>query len=219
MNRTSLLLALPLALLVTSHAHAVDLGTWGDLYPISEPDMLTTIQGRLKSMQESGELNQLQTAFKERVIKHTLRPTPVTGLTLAKQDSTHCIDPSMVVSQDMADHQGRVFAKKGQRLNPLATAPFNQSLYFIDADDPRQLAWMRQQRPATPLYKVILVGGDIREATQALDTRLYFDQEGVLSRKFALTAVPARVSAAPDGLRLQVDSFALDKQATGEGAP
>ena len=207
------------ALMLCASSHAVDLGTWGDLYPISEPDMLTTIQGRLKSMQESGELDELQTAFKERVIKHTLRPTPVTGLTLAEQDSTHFIDPSVVVSQDMADHQGRVFAKKGQRLNPLATVPFNQSLYFIDADDPRQLAWMRQQRPATPLYKVILVGGDIREATQALDTRLYFDQEGVLSRKFALTTVPARVTAAPDGLRLQVDSVALEQPDAQDGAP
>ena len=218
MNRLSLSLALPLALLAAS-AHAVDLGTWGDLYPISEPDMLSTIQGRLKSMQESGELDELQTAFKERVIEHTLRPAPVTGLTLADKDSTHFIDPSVVVSQDMTDHQGRVFAKKGQRLNPLATVPFNQTLYFIDADDPRQLAWMHQQRPTTPLYKVILVKGNVREATQALDTRLYFDQEGVLSRKFALTAVPARVSAAPDGLRLQVDTVALDKQATEEGAP
>lgn len=218
MNRLSLSLALPLALLAAS-SHAVDLGTWGDLYPISEPDMLSTIQGRLKSMQESGELEALQTAFKERVIEHTLRPAPVTGLTLADKDSTHFIDPSVVVSQDMTDHQGRVFAKKGQRLNPLATVPFNQTLYFIDADDPRQLAWMRQQRPTTPLYKVILVKGNVREATQALDTRLYFDQEGVLSRKFALTAVPARVSAAPDGLRLQVDTVALDKQATEENAP
>lgn len=217
MNRLSLSLALPLALLAAS-SHAVDLGTWGDLYPISEPDMLSTIQGRLKSMQESGELDELQTAFKERVIEHTLRPAPVTGLTLADKDSIHFIDPSVVVSQDMTDHQGRVFAKKGQRLNPLATVPFHQSLYFIDADDPRQLAWMRKQRPTTPLYKVILVKGNVREATQALDTRLYFDQEGVLSRKFALTAVPARVSAAPDGLRLQVDTFALDKQATEEGA-
>ncbi|OLF56987.1 conjugal transfer protein TraW [Aeromonas veronii] len=207
------------ALMLTASSHAVDLGTWGDLYPISEPDMLSTIQGRLKSMQESGELEALQTAFKERVIEHTLRPAPVTGLTLADKDSTHFIAPSVVVSQDMTDHQGRVFAKKGQRLNPLATVPFNQTLYFIDADDPRQLTWMRQQRPTTPLYKVILVKGNVREATQALDTRLYFDQEGVLSRKFALTAVPARVSAAPDGLRLQVDTVALDKQETEENAP
>ena len=88
--------------------------------------------------------------------------------------------------------------------------PFTQTLYFIDADDPRQVSWMRKQRPATLIYKVILVNGDIRKATNTLDTRIYFDQEGVLSRKFALTAVPAKVSAAPGGLRLQVDTFTLE---------
>lgn len=41
--------------------------------------------------------------------------------------------------------------------------------------------------------KIILVNGDIRKATEQLDTRIYFDQEGVLSQKFALTAVPAAV--------------------------
>ena len=59
---------------------------------------------------------------------------------------------------------------------------------------------------------MILVNGDIRKATNTLDTRIYFDQEGVLSRKFALTAVPAKVSAAPGGLRLQVDTFTLEPQ-------
>lgn len=198
------------AWLLTAPVQAADLGTWGDLYPITEPDMLVTIRERLGAMQESGELAAQQEAFKARVIENSLRPAPVAGLTLAPQDSTHFVDPSVVVSQDLADHQGRVFARKGERLNPLDVAPFVQTLYFIDGDDPRQLAWMRAQRPATLIHKVILVNGDIRKSTEQLDTRIYFDQGGVMSQKFALTAVPARVSAAPDGQRLQVDTVALE---------
>lgn len=198
-------------LLISAGAHTADLGTWGDLYPIAEPDMLTTIHDRLTAMQESGELAQQQDAFKERVIKNSLRPAPVSGLTLATKDSTHFVDPTFVVGQDLADHQGRVFARKGDKVNPLSSVPFVQTLYFIDADDPRQMTWMQQQRPATLIYKVILVNGDIRKITELLDTRIYFDQEGVLSRKFALTAVPAKVSAAPGGLRLQVDTYTLER--------
>ncbi|MGL4355103.1 MULTISPECIES: type-F conjugative transfer system protein TraW [Aeromonas] len=198
-------------LLIGGSAHAADLGTWGDLYPITEPDMLTTIHDRLNAMQESGELAEQQEAFKDRVIKNSLRPAPVSGLKLASEDSTHFVDPTFVVGQDIADHQGRVFARKGDKVNPLDAVPFVQTLYFIDADDPRQVAWMRQQQPATPLYKVVLVNGDIRKATQQLDTRIYFDQEGVLSRKFALIAVPATVRAAPNGKRLQVDTYALEQ--------
>lgn len=63
---------------------AKDLGTWGEMYPIAEQDMLTTIQTRLKAMEDSGELAREQDAFKQRVIEHTLRPKPVEGLTLAQ---------------------------------------------------------------------------------------------------------------------------------------
>lgn len=198
-------------LVLCGHAQAANFGTWGELYPIHEQDMLTMIHERLEAMQESGELAQQQEAFKERVIKNSLRPAPVEGLRLATKDSTHFIDPTFVVGQDLADQHGRVFAHKGERINPLKSVPFTQTLYFIDGDDPRQLTWMRQQHPTTTIYKVILVNGDIRKSTQQLDTRIYFDQDGVLSRKFALTAVPAKVTAAPDGARLQVDTYTLER--------
>ena len=40
-------------MLIGAGTHAADLGTWGDLYPITEPNMLTTIHDRLNAMQES----------------------------------------------------------------------------------------------------------------------------------------------------------------------
>ncbi|MHA3699942.1 type-F conjugative transfer system protein TraW [Yersinia enterocolitica] len=205
MKRQSLfLLCLPLSV------WAKDLGIWGEMYPIAEQDMLTTIQTRLKAMEASGELAQEQEAFKKRVIEHTLRPKPVEGLMLAQENTTHYIDPSLTVSEDLKDHNGQVFARKGQVINPLDSVSFNDTLYFIDGDNPEQVAWMKRQKPATLQYRIILVNGDVRETTQALDARIYFDQDGVLSRKFALTAIPARVTLAEDHQRLRVDTFALE---------
>ncbi|WP_447874830.1 type-F conjugative transfer system protein TraW [Serratia fonticola] len=196
-------------LILSGAVQAKDLGTWGEMYPIAEQDMLTTIQTRLKAMEDSGELAREQEAFKQRVIEHTLRPKPVEGLRLAQENSTHYIDPSLTVSEDLKDHQGRVFARKGQVINPLDTVPFTDTLYFIDADNPEQLAWMKAQKPGTLSYRIILVNGDVREATTALDTRIYFDQDGTLCRKFQLSTIPARVTLADDRKRLRVDTFAL----------
>ncbi|HDV8339568.1 TPA: type-F conjugative transfer system protein TraW [Enterobacter hormaechei] len=196
-------------LLISGVAQAKNLGTWGEMYPIAEQDMLTTIQTRLKAMEASGEMAREQEAFKQRVIENTLRPRPVEGLTLAQENTTHYIDPSLTVSEDLKDHQGRVFARKGQVINPLDTVPFTDTLYFIDADNPQQLSWMKAQKPGTLTYRVILVNGDIREATKALDTRIYFDQDGTLSRKFELKSIPARVTLSEDRRRLRVDTFAL----------
>lgn len=191
---------------------AKDMGTWGELYPVAEEDMLTTIQTRLKAMENSGEMAREQEAFKQRVIENTLRPKPVKGLHIAQENSTHYIDPSLTISEDLKDHEGRVFARKGQVINPLDTVPFTETLYFIDADNPQQLSWMKAQKPGTLTYRVILVNGDIREATKALDTRIYFDQDGTLSQKFGLKGIPARVTLAEDRRRLRVDTFAINSE-------
>ncbi|SPX55390.1 conjugal transfer pilus assembly protein TraW [Klebsiella pneumoniae] len=34
-------------------------------------------------------------------------------------------------------------------MNPLQYVPFNQTLYFINGDDPVQVAWMKRQTPPT----------------------------------------------------------------------
>lgn len=204
--------AVMMFLLCVGGTSASDLGTWGDLYPIAEPDLVGIIKQRLGDMEKSGELAQKQDEFKQRVIENSLRPAPVRGLAIARENTTRLYDPTYIVSQDISDHQGHVFARKGQRVNPLDSVPFAQSLYFIDADDKRQLAWFKTQKSTTLSAKVILVNGDIALATKALGTRIYFDQDGVLTKKFALTAVPARVTAAPDGVHLQIDTFAVEGQ-------
>ncbi|MCL6746913.1 type-F conjugative transfer system protein TraW [Kosakonia sp. R1.Fl] len=198
-----------LLLLLSGVVQAKNLGTWGEMYPIAEQDMLTTIQTRLKAMEASGEMAREQDAFRQRVMENTLRPKPVEGLTLAQKNTTHYIDPSLTISEDLKDQQGRVFARKGQVINPLDTVAFTDTLYFIDADNPQQLAWIKAQKPETLTARVILVNGDIREATNALDTRIYFDQDGTLSRKFALTAIPARVTLSEDRRRLRIDTFVV----------
>ncbi|MDP1051211.1 conjugal transfer protein TraW, partial [Klebsiella quasipneumoniae] len=73
-------------------------------------------------------------------------------------------DPAFEVTRDLADQNGTVFARKGQRISPFDVIPvFNETLYFIDGDDKEQLAWMQQQKPQTPIHKVILINGNIKD--------------------------------------------------------
>lgn len=55
-----------------------------------------------------------------------------------------------------------MFARQGEVMNPLQYVPFNQTLYFINGDDPAQVAWMKRQTPPTLESKIILVQGSIR---------------------------------------------------------
>jgi conjugal transfer pilus assembly protein TraW len=192
------------ALWLSLPAAARDLGTRGDLYPVAEQDMLVFIQQQLHAMQADGTLAQMQAATEKRIAAHVLRPTPVPGLHRAVKAAVDDIDPSVTVDHDIADSHGVVFARRGERINPLTYVAFRETLYFIDGDDKAQVAWMAQQTPETLASKIILVNGDIKTTGEALNAQMYFDQNGVLTRKLHITALPARVTLAPDGQHLRV---------------
>ncbi|SQZ20729.1 conjugal transfer protein TraW [Escherichia coli] len=108
-------------------------------------------------------------------------------------------------SPTIRDNEGRVFARQGEVMNPLQYVPFNQTLYFINGDDPAQVAWMKRQTPPTLESKIILVQGSIPEMQKSLDSRVYFDQNGVLCQRLGIDQVPARVSAVPGDRFLKVE--------------
>lgn len=195
------------ALLLCGPAAAKDLGTTGHLFEIGETDLIAFIQQRLKGMEESGELARMQRETEERIKAHAVRPTPVAGLSPATTDRTFTFDPTFTVGEDITDMQGRFIARKGDKVNPLDKVSMNQTLYFIDGDDRRQVAWVKRQLAGRVAFKVILVNGNVKEASDALDEPAYFDQAGVLTTKFGFTHVPARVSQ--DGRVLRVDEIVV----------
>lgn len=81
---------------------AADLGTWGDLWPVKEPDMLTVIMQRLTALEQSGEMGRKMDAFKERVIRNSLRPPAVPGIGRTEKYSSRLFDPSVRLAADTA---------------------------------------------------------------------------------------------------------------------
>ena len=209
-------LALGLTLL-TGSVTAADLGTWGDLWPVAEPDMLSVIEQRLQSLQQSGEMDKKMTAFKDRVVRNSQRPPAVEGITRAVRYGSRWFDPSIRLDRDVSDHEGRVFARAGEVFNPLSVVPFNETLLFIDGDDAEQVAWAARQKPLTLITRIILVKGNIPETSEKLDSRIFFDQNGALTTRFAISEVPARVTAAPSGMRLKVEVIPPDMTQHDEG--
>jgi len=191
-------------------SQAKDLGTWGDTWPVAEQSFLAFIQTRLATMMNDGTLSALQHQFAQRVEAHALRPVPVPGLKADTREHVSWYDPTFTAEQDIADAQHHIFVHQGDRINPLDTLSLNLTLYFIDGDDKRQIAWMKAQKPSTPHYKIILVNGNVREASDSLASRVYFDQHGVISRRLQLTYIPARVIQ--DGRRLKITSAALPQE-------
>lgn len=204
MKAEKLLTALALLTLSFSSG-AKDFGTWGNVFEPAEQDMLLFIQNRLKGMEETGELDRLREEATERVKKHAVRPAPVDGLSLATDYRAFSFDPTFTVKETITDTKGNLIARKGDQVNPLDRVPYNQVLFFIDGDDKQQLAWVKKQIGGQTNFKVILVNGNIKDVSDALVERIFFDQAGVLTRKFGFEHIPARISR--DGRVLKVEEI------------
>lgn len=193
MMRGGHILASALILVSSASVRAVDYGSFGALFPVEEPSVLETILGRLRSMEQSGELDAMREDMQNTVRARVARPRPVEGLLRAETYRTFEVDLSITVTEDLADHNGVVFARAGTVVNPLDHSRFAQRLVFIDGDDEAQVTFAVDLARTEP-SKIILVNGAPFELTDAHKLRFYFDQSGSLANRFHLRAVPAVVS-------------------------
>lgn len=191
-------------------ASAADIGTFGDTWDIREHDLIAVLKKNLTQHFAGKSQAQIELEMQQKAEEQAMRPPPVEGLTTARKTRSRLFDPSFTVQRDIADQNGVVFAHKGEKVNPFDVIPvFDETLYFIDADDDRQIAWMKQQVPRTTTSRVILVNGNVRDGATALGSRVYFDQTGSITKKFGITQVPAEVKQAPGQKRFLITEFGL----------
>jgi len=189
-------------------ARAMDLGVIGPTYEISEPHLLQMIEQRLRAKERSGELGRLEAQVRERGIATVKNPPPVTGLRATETVRTFYFDPSFTLDRNILGPQGELLFAAGTRKNPLEVVSLSRHLLFFDARDPRQVGRARQ---LIALYqgrvKPILVGGSYLDLMQSWHVPVYYDQQGLLTRRLGITQVPALVSQ--EGLRLRIDELAV----------
>jgi len=191
---------------VGSRAWGVDLGSIGPTYPISEANLLEFIAQRLRDKQASGELDRLQAQARERGILAVRQPLPVAGLRTTQQPRTFYFDPSFTLDRNILDPQGHLMFAAGSRHNPLDVVSLSRRLLFFDARDARQVKRAREliQRYRGQV-KAILTAGSYLDLMKAWRTPVYYDQQGVLTRRLGIAQVPALVSQ--EGKRLRVDEL------------
>jgi len=206
---------------------AKDLGLYGAVYPISEPNLITQIQETLIKYKKTGKMKVWENNFKKKVKEHVIRPEPVKGITTTNNPKIFYYKPTFTLQHDVYDTNGMLLYPKGLTVNPLDTKTYpkqsNKSLFqikykyeliFIDGDDGRQITWaMKETKRLDKLkrwYKVILVNGSIVNGSKELKTYMYFDQGGFLSKKFNISHVPTVVNQ--DKTRFKLQEFDVSNE-------
>ena len=187
-------------------AQAEDLGVIGKTYDIAERDLIEAMKDKLRQMEKTGELAKKQDEYKNRVMSGIEHPEPIPGIQATETANTHYYDPSIVTDKDIADATGKILYPRGTRVNPLDYIGWNKYLLFVDGRDQKQLDLTKRITAASDRpVKLVLVAGEPLNLMRRWKTQVYYDQGGILTRRFAITQVPAMVRQ--EGRRLRIDEL------------
>lgn len=186
----SIIVCLSIIILSPFNSHAKDLGVQGQIFKITEESLLDVIKKKLQALSTSGKLKTLQEDIARKSKTRVEHPTPVSGITKTIEPRQFTYDPSLTLSSDITDHRGHVFARKGQKFNPFDYVSWGVPLILFDGNDPEQVIWAREQGEG----KWVLVAGAIGELMEAEKRDIYFDQGGLIIKKFGIRQVPCRIS-------------------------
>lgn len=180
-------------LLLSQQALSTDLGKYGADFKVAETSMLSLIQNRLGNMKASGRLDELNQDFVKRVKKHINEPKPL-NLPKATQTRSFPYYPVITLSADILDADNKVIAPKGLKINALDKMPYYFPYWlFVDGGDKAQVDWVKSKVQGFNNAKIILTGGQIKKSAASFNQRVYFDQEGRLTKKLGIKHVPASV--------------------------
>lgn len=178
------------------------LGVYGNVWEIAEQSGIDQIKGRISAMERDGSLKKRLESWRDDTVSGLVNQPPVAGLSTASRPRTWLFDPSVTYGNDVYDQNGRLLVPAGTTINPLNHISLTKGVLFIDARDSRQVTLAKKHVDANPRDKVVLVAGSWVELQKAWQRQVYFDQRGMLTKRFGLKYVPALVTQ--KGLALEV---------------
>ena len=204
MKAIILLIMLTSTFSYSSLLSAKTLGVYGATFPIIEPDLLKVIQEKLAQFKKTGRLEQLERQVSQTAKARLNTPKPVMGIEKATVNTRRVFDPSIVLSRDIKTPQGQYIAHAGDVINPLEKVSLRKALIFIDGDDVAQMQWaMRMYQKQTTKPDIILINGHILDLMQQYHIKLYFDQRGLLTKRFGISKVPSMITQEDKHLVIQ----------------
>jgi conjugal transfer pilus assembly protein TraW len=181
---------------------ARDLGNYGEIFPVTEPDFLATLTNRLKAMQANGGLARMEKEMQDKTRSYANRPRASKTYPCASEARSFTVDLSITVAHDLSDQNGTVFASAGTVVNPLAYSHFDKKIVFIDGDDPEQVAWATAEGDELNSL-IVMVQGAPLELMRKHGRRFWFDQDGIMAAKFQIAKLPSRVTRADPFMRVE----------------
>lgn len=190
--------------LLSPVSYAKELGTVGAVYPIKENDALEEIEERVKQKDWGKYFNDRQEKIK------SFKPEGLNELVRAKENKTYTVDMTYTLNFDIPDGKGGILYPKGYTFNPLDYVIFPKTLVFIDADDKKQLSWLKTSEYNKDEKVILLItGGSYYKVMEELKRPVFYADKVILD-KFKIQAVPAIVTQKGRGMEVREIAIKAD---------
>jgi len=199
--------AIAIVLLLGSFAHAaiVRTGTFGQTYPIVEPDALKEMENRAAQVDWRKIFNQ-KTYEKAMQNYHP----DAQHLPRAQKNKTRIVDMTYTLPFDIPDDKGGILYPKGYTYNPLDYVKFTQTLVVINGDDPDQVKWFTHSKYAdTSSVMLLLSEGAYYPIEHKLAQPVFYASTDMIQR-FQLQAVPSVILQ--DGKYMEVEEIVVSEK-------
>lgn len=195
---------LGLCLFAPSISFAKDVGVIGEVFPITEPDLLAYMKARASQMLQDGEWANKMQDLQDKTRAKLENETPVSGITSTTVARAWTLDPSITLQHTIYGPHSQVIALAGTQVNPLDKIKLDETLIFFDARDKAQVTWAKAfLDSAQGQVKPILVGGDWIELSKAWQRQVYFDVNGTITHRLQITHVPSVVTQQDHFLKIE----------------
>ena len=173
--------------MVSEQAPARDLGRYGAVYPIVEPDALAEMRSKAAGVDWRKYLNREKMARKIREYK----PKELIRLPAAGHSRTFLADMSYTLDMDIPDGKGGILYPKGYTFNPLDYVRLERTLVIINGSDKRQVEWFRKSPWNKDLNAMLLLtDGSYYTLGERLKRPLFY-ADRLLVTRLKLQAVPS----------------------------
>lgn len=180
-----------------------DFGAYGPVREIAEPDLLEELQRRAAALDGA--------ALKRWALARFWEGAAFVELPETVAAQVREVDPTVQVMADIAGPDGRLIARAGDRINPLAVLPFTSRLVVFDPLRPAQVAVAQAAGRAVGLRRVIYLvtrldrqrgWQDLHDLETRLGQPVYL-LTADLAERLQLQRAPAVVEAAGPRLRVE----------------
>lgn len=190
---------------------AVDLGTKGPTWGITEPDMRLAVVSQLSEVDWEKKREKMREQAEDYTEDLAGWEVPT-----AEETTIHRVDPSITVEEDIegvmqqpdGSYEHEVVVEAGTRHNPLEKNAPQTWLFFFDGTDPQQTEVARELVRRNPVFiRPVMTNGDPGEASGDWEEPVFRAQEWHF-RRLNIERVPALAGVHPDRpLRITVTQF------------